>query len=57
VGEATNRRWRGENWRHGAGNRPIVAINRPGCDGGSASKTVSAVHLEIADKSVKIDNF
>jgi hypothetical protein len=57
VGEATNRRQRGENRQHGAGNWPTLAINGPGCDDGSASKTVSEIRPEITAKSVKISNF
>jgi hypothetical protein len=57
VADAKNRRRRGDNRLHRVRNRPILTINRPGRDGGSASKTVSEVRPKITGKSVKIGDF
>jgi hypothetical protein len=57
VGEATNQQRRGENRRHGAENRPTLAINQPGRDGGAASRIVSEICLEIIGKLVKNGDF
>jgi hypothetical protein len=57
VADAKNRRRRGDNRLHRVRNRPDLTINRPGRDGGSASKTVSKVRPKITGKSVKIGDF
>jgi uncharacterized protein YlaI len=57
VGEARYHRRRGKNRRLRVGNRPILVINWPGCDGRLAMKTVSEVRPEITGKSVKISDF
>jgi hypothetical protein len=57
VVDAKNHRRRWENRLHRVRNRPILAINRPGHDGGAASKTISEVRPKITGKSVKIGDF